>query len=483
MAEYAGYVAPKTVDYGALSSGLLSNKLAAEKLRKSEQSEALKLLQKQQAAEEKARIQKLKEETAEDKLLREDISGIKAAEYVPEKSFNTFATEGLGNIKNEIFELNAALKRGDITRQQYLINYNNLKDQWGQFTGGVKSFKTNLESLTKQVEDGKFSKIGAGLVGMYANTGQLANKVLKVKDVNGVRRLQQYTIDKDGNEIADETITNIGTLANASLFGDFSVDYSKKFKEADEAIGKFKIEEKLTTIESQKQNTKYNALLEQQIQGIIPAPIDKARLLTEKLGYDFYFTQQQKQALLDKGVKEDKMVKFALNDKGAYSPFLTKAQDEEAYNYTKQAIEGRMDYSKTKEKPASVRISTSGKKTQTEIKRDATFKKANDAYKSITELGDNSPYKKRIEKIYRAFYPEFGVTSRILYKDPANKKGIAGLAIYSLDEDGRPEREIDRLLTAEDFFGVYTPRDKKGEEDVEFMTAQEEEEGSLNELK
>jgi hypothetical protein len=36
------------------------------------------------------------------------------------------------------------------------------------------------------------------------------------------------------------------------------------------------------------------------------------------------------------------------------------------------------------------------------------------------------------------------------------------------------------LLTAEDYFGVYTPRDKKGEEDVEFMTA--EEEGDFNDL-
>lgn len=53
---------------------------------------------------------------------------------------------------------------------------------------------------------------------MYANTGQLSNKVLGVKDEKGISRLQQYTVDNDGNRIEDETITNIGTLANPSLF-------------------------------------------------------------------------------------------------------------------------------------------------------------------------------------------------------------------------------------------------------------------------
>ena len=241
MAEYAGYIAPKTVDYGAISSGLLSSKLSAEQLRQSQALARAKLDQK-----ELERRQKL--ERDEDKLLREDLAGIKAAEYVPQKSFNTFATEGLGNIKTKILELNKQKREGTLTTQGYLINYNNLKDQFGQFTSGVASFKTNLEGLTKSVAEGKQSEIGVGLVGMFADTGQLYNKVLGTKDVNGVTRLQQYTIDKDGKEIEDQTITNIGTLAAPSLFSDLAVDYDKKFEDAEKAIGQFKMEQGNVTI-------------------------------------------------------------------------------------------------------------------------------------------------------------------------------------------------------------------------------------------
>lgn len=56
------------------------------------------------------------------------------------------------------------------------------------------------------------------------------------------------------------------------------------------------------------------------------------------------------------------MVEFKLNDKGAYSPIITKDQNAVAYDYTKNALEGRMDYSKTQEKPASIRVNTGDKK-------------------------------------------------------------------------------------------------------------------------
>ena len=47
MAEYAGYIAPKTVDYGAISSGLLSNKISIEQLKQSQELAKAKLLQKE----------------------------------------------------------------------------------------------------------------------------------------------------------------------------------------------------------------------------------------------------------------------------------------------------------------------------------------------------------------------------------------------------------------------------------------------------
>ena len=447
MAEYAGYVAPKTVDYGAISSGLLSSKLSAEQLRQSQALAKAKLDQK-----ELERKQKLERE--DDKLLREDLAGIKAAEYVPQKSFNTFATEGLGNIKTKILELNKLKREGKITNQGYIINYNNLKDQFDQFTSGVKSFKTNLEGLTKSVSEGKQSEIGVGLVGMYADTGQLYNKVLGTKDVNGVARLQQYTIDKDGNQIEDQTITNIGTLSAASLFSDLAVDYNKKFDEAEKAIGQFKREQGLVTITDKGAKANFDAQLQTQIDGIIPQDIDKARLLANKKGYKVYFTEQQKESLLKSGTPKEQLIKFALNDKGAYSPLLTKDQDSEAIKYTKENIISRMDYSKTLEKPARVTVNTGeGKLSQTYKDMLDTLESARNDWNNIKSEGLNSRGAKRITDM---FSNEKGP---VVLKWAPDKKN---LEIWR--DDPTTPQKIMTIRGEEGMYGLYTPKDKKGDE-------------------
>lgn len=471
MAEYAGYVAPTTVDYGALSSGLLSNRLAVEKLKKSEASDALKLLQKQQAADEKARIQKRKEDTEDDKLIREDIKNLGAAEYIPDKSYNTFVTEATGVVKDKIFELNKLKKSGEITNEQYLIAYNSIKDDFtNQFVGASKTFNSNLQELTTSVAKGEQSEIGAGLVGMFADGGQIGNKKIGIKEIGGVPRLQQYTIDKDGNIIEDETITNIGAMKNKALYSDLAVDYNKKFEDANKAIGQFKIEKGSTTIESQKQNPKYKATLDQQIQGIIPSDLDKARLLANQKGYKVYFTQQQKEALLNGGKKEEELLKFALNDKGAYSPYLTDTQKKEAYDYTKSAVEGRMSYAKTLDEPVKVTVNTGDKKDADTKSALRTYRTASKAYNDL--IGSNSAsVLTDIENLFKGSY-DYGAIA-----EPIKRNGkIVGINIYERDSKRQKDLQrgvVDTITNIKDFFRVYTPADRKGKEIVDYETARE----------
>jgi hypothetical protein len=469
MAEYAGYVAPTPIDYGSISSGLLSNRLAVEKLKKAEKSEALKLLQKQQAADEKARMQERKEETEDEKLLRADIEGIKAADYIPQKSFTIFANEGLNNIKSKVFELNKLKKEGKITNQDYLINYNNLKDQWNQFTAGVKSFKDNMQAGTKAIQEGKASKIGAGMFGMFLDTAQLSNKVLGVKDENGVSRLQQYTIDKDGKQIEDQTITNIGTLADLSLYFDNAVDYNKRFEEANKAVGQVKIETGSITVESQQQNEKYKIVLDQQINGILSNDMDKARMLTENMGYSFYFTAEQKKALLDKGIKEENMVEFKLNEKGAYSPIITKAQNEAAVKYTTDAIVGRMNYSKTLDEPKPMKVTVNvPKPTESTKQDDATLDTAIKDWDSIVTKGSASPAIRRIIKYYNNIYRDYGVNVKYVTKSGK----ITGIKVYPYKSDKTLEDNPTAEITGyEDMFGIYTPKNKAGGEYTGFDEA------------
>ena len=470
MAEYAGYVAPKTVDYGAISSGLLSNKLSAEQLRQSQKLAKAKVLQKELQRQQD--IQR-KEETE----FKKDLTSLKIPEATPDKPFNEYIFNGAEKTRSKLTELYEKKQRGEITVTEYNKAYSNFLSQWDQTASTIKSYNSNLQKLTNEIGEGKQSPIGVFKIGKFANAGQYGNKELVPKDDG---RIEQVTYNKDGKPLVTETITNIQALGATDLYSDYSVDYDKIFKQAEDALGEYKKEVGTITTSDKTKSPDFAKNINLVIKGVLNNDDAVVRLLTTKAGYAIYSNDDELQANIDQGIPAEKNIRYIINSKGAWSPDLSVATKVSANKFLYDNIKARLGYAETVDEPRIGRSSTPKKPTEAVKKRTGTYKTSQDAYKSIISLGDKSPYRRRIEKIYRSSYPEFGVTSRILYFDPKTKKNIAGLAIYSLGEDGKPEREVDRLLTAEDYFGAYTPRDKKGEEDVEYKMAAEEEEGSLN---
>jgi hypothetical protein len=470
MAEYAGYVAPKTVDYGAISSGLLSNKISIEQLKQSQELAKSKLLQKELQRQED--IQRKGE--AE---FKKDLTSLKIPEATPDKPFNEYIFNGAEKTRSKLTELYEKKQKGQITVTEYNKAYSNFLSQWDQTASTIKSYNSNLQKLTNEIGEGKQSPIGVFKIGKFANAGQYGNKELVPKDDG---RIEQVTYNKDGKPLVTETITNIQALGATDLYSDYSVDYDKIFKQAEDALGEYKKEVGTITTSDKTKNPDFAKNINLVIKGVLNNDDAVVRLLTTKAGYAIYSNDDELQANIDQGIPAEKNIRYIINSKGAWSPDLSVATKVSANKFLYDNIKARLGYAKTVDEPRIGRSSTPKKPTEAVKKRTGTYKTSQDAYKSIISLGDKSPYRRRIEKIYRSSYPEFGVTSRILYFDPKTKKNIAGLAIYSLGEDGKPEREVDRLLTAEDYFGVYTPRDKKGEEDVEYKMAAEEEEGSLN---
>lgn len=470
MAEYAGYVAPKTVDYGAISSGLLSNKLSAEQLRQSQKLAKAKVLQKELQRQQD--IQR-KEETE----FKKDLTSLKIPEATPDKPFNEYIFNGAEKTRSKLTELYKKKQRGEITVTEYNKAYSNFLSQWDQTASTIKSYNSNLQKLTNEIGEGKQSPIGVFKIGKFANAGQYGNKELVPKDDG---RIEQVTYNKDGKPLVTETITNIQALGATDLYSDYSVDYDKIFKQAEDALGEYKKEVGTITTSDKTKSPDFAKNINLVIKGVLNNDDAVVRLLTTKAGYAIYSNDDELQANIDQGIPAEKNIRYIINSKGAWSPDLSVATKVSANKFLYDNIKARLGYAETVDEPRIGRSSTPKKPTEAVKKRTGTYKTSQDAYKSIISLGDKSPYRRRIEKIYRSSYPEFGVTSRILYFDPKTKKNIAGLAIYSLGEDGKPEREVDRLLTAEDYFGAYTPRDKKGEEDVEYKMAAEEEEGSLN---
>jgi hypothetical protein len=470
MAEYAGYVAPKTVDYGAISSNILSNKLAVEQLKQSQTLAQAKMMLSQYDRQQKAQL-------AEEKNLREDLKGITPPESIPDKTANTFYMDGLFATKEQILELNDMKKKGIITNEDYMRSTSNLQNQWKQVADVTKQYNKNFQELTNEVASGKQSAIGVFLVGKYGNSGQFGNKVLLPSpDRRG--RLEQYTIDKDGNKVKDETVTNIATLGSKSLYSDSPVDYDKLFKESEAAIGQQKIEKGITTISSKKQREDFDELISQQINGLIPTDTDKARLLTAKVGYKIYSNDEDKALALQNGGDPNKLIKFEVNSKGAWGPVLTDAQKNEALNYAKNNIVGRMSYEKTTDEPPRVTVNTGIKKpTEAKTIRNATLKTAKKAFEDILTNGPKSPALQDIKNLYKGYY-ENGVDVEAIVNTKTGK--MMGARVFTLNDEGKRDKEIDRITSVKDMFRLFTPKDRKGQEYVDFGLATQEEEDFNN---
>ena len=472
MAEYAGYVAPQTVDYGAISSNILSNRLAVEQLKQSQALAQAKMYFSQYDRQQKAQL-------AEDKILREDLKGITPPESVPDKTANTFYMDGLFATKDKVFELYDMEKKGIITREQRMVAVSNYQNQWKQVADVTKQYNKNFQELTNEVASGKQSEIGAFLVGKYGNAGQFGNKVLlPSSDMSG--RLEQYTIDKDGNNVKDETLTNIATLGSKSLYSDSAVDYDKLFKESEAAIGQYKIEKGITTIASKAQRADFDKLISQQINGLIPTDTDKARLLTAKVGYKIYSNEEDKALALQNGGDPNKLIKFEVNNKGAWGPVLTDDQKTEALNYAKDNIVGRMSFEKTTDEPPRVTISTGTKKPTEAAKiRKATLQEVKAAWDDMLQKADKSKTYDVLKEYFNSIYQDFGVDIKPLYLNPATKEGIVGAAVYSLDENGK-KTLVKKVTSQKDLYKYYTAKQKMGSEYADYRLATEEEDGAFN---
>jgi hypothetical protein len=56
---------------------------------------------------------------------------------------------------------------------------------------------------------------------------------------------------------------------------------------------------------------------------------------------------------------------------------------------------------------------------------------------------------------------------------------MMGARVFTLTDEGKRDKEIDRITSVKDMFRLFTPKDRKGQEYVDYNLAVEEE-GAFN---
>lgn len=484
MAEYAGYIPTSPVDYGAISSDLLSKKVAIGQMKHAQDLAQYKLQQKE--LETKQKLQR-----EEEKEFKTDLKSLESPTAVPDQTQNTFNYKGLNNSREFLSKLNEEVKSGKRTRSEYNRIFSNLNSQWKQVADVTKNYGENYQKLLDTLP--KQSPLGAWKIGKLGNSAQFGDKELApIEDGT----LVQYTIDPETKQkVKGDTLTNLSLLSNPALWSDTPAKtYPELFSDAEKAIGDYTVEKGDVTITDKTKDPEFQSFLANLTNGIIPDDESKARLLSSIKGFTFYSNEKERQQNVANKLQnltlppeefakakkeaEENQIQMVLNSKGTYDVKLTPDQSAMAEKVTKENIIGRIDYKKTRDEPKQTKvvIAPENKITQTTIARNKTLKSSRKAWVNLTSK-NKSVRDKEIDRLVNLYStPDYPLKGEPKFDKNGN---VTSILIREVEKDKNGNLvygdTFKTIKSEEDVFGAYTPKDKKGSELVDYEAAIEEE--------
>jgi hypothetical protein len=319
MAEYAGYVASAPVDFGAITSGLVSNIISIDQAKREEDRKTLKEF---------------------DKNYDDNVKQIKDFQLSQSQSFNDMVSNLGDQVKKSTLN---AYNTGN-TREVNRVTAN-LKSG----VNNINSAKESINENIKKIRDLTLSKEGVSPIGntyfdLYTDATNFSNGGFVVLP-DGTIPYVKY--DSDGKIISQNSFFDPATIAKVETFYDPNVDYESDLNKWVDKIGSYTDEQGKVTITSPLKNPAFPKAKLTKIEDLTSTPKNTARFLSSVGGYASYKDEKQKEELLkNKKLSEDKLIKVELVD-GIPQPILTDKQMEDAKKLAAEQIDQRVSYKKT----------------------------------------------------------------------------------------------------------------------------------------
>lgn len=320
MAEFAGYVGNQVppIDWGKIGTDLYDkiNKVNDER---------------------EAKRQKIDDD------YNESFSKIGEYEQTTDQSLNEMIYKGVDEVRNSMKTQYDLLKRGAITMSDYKLYKNTAMTDWSTLNKAVKGYGNTIAGVQKLITEGKMSGLGQYNALTYAKLSNLKDAKIMVNPETG--RIYRANIDpKTGTIASDSEVYSPSAMLNPGNLVDLKVDLNDgvtKFLKtvADYGIAKDLGGGKIEVTEDARKNPAYQKALEAQVNSFTVTPRSTTSVLTDYVGdYQFFESETQKKELINKGVKEDKLIKVERKN-GVYEPVPTSTQEEVAKGYVRSQIE------------------------------------------------------------------------------------------------------------------------------------------------
>lgn len=342
MAEYAGYVSSGSIDWSGIAKGLQENVNRGLKARQAKIDEDNKLF---------------------------DDTKKKLGEYenTQSPSYNTRAYQLTSDSRSKLLEWNKQLKSGEITRDQFKINTNNLYEQYDSFVNTSKQFDQYISEVNKKIQSGEagaeyVAKANANMAFMGLADGSAE---LQVGADGGIY------VSKDGTPISIKQWTNIQNLADGKIdvneqISKFTDKVADVVRSSTSATGA-----SVTTDDARQKTEQYNAIKRNAIATVAnrsnPSSIVSILMDNSDLGYQIFMNDNDIKKAVDNAIQkqelengedvsltdeqkqkiqsdiESKAIMYTMSGDGSLNPTLTDAMIADAEKVAGEFFEAQID--------------------------------------------------------------------------------------------------------------------------------------------
>jgi hypothetical protein len=347
MAEYAGYIPGKSIDWLSLAKGV-----------KTDIDQGLKAREERKAADEK--------------LVTDVSSKLRSWESTQNKSFNEVVLNGLDKARTQALDWNRQLKSGEITRNEYQRRMNNLNDSFDAFATTTKNFDQYVVGINKRQEEGlssSFEMFSADLNSRLMNIG--------TKDMNIGDSGDFFVTD-----LVDGSVQNVRNYTNMNNIVDNKIDVAKT---VDSVVSKWdpvvlqqlKAGGATVLTEDPRLNASYQKAKADLIGTLVnkdnPRGIVSILLDNSDLDYNLFYTADDARKVLSRAVESkemadgkamtseertkfeekyfnENMIQVVQDNDGKYQPRITDKMISDANRVAESQIEQQLGFKKEEER-------------------------------------------------------------------------------------------------------------------------------------
>jgi hypothetical protein len=442
MAEYYGYKAPEQADLGKSLANVAELFIGAEEKRAAKRE-------------------------GEQKSLDEARKKINELEQNSNQSQTELVGRGASKARDFILELERMRKSGKITGAEFNRGMSNINDSWDSYAFTTKNMNERLaENMARaQSVDGQPPAASSNEIFNAKVQSELMNT--KNKDFIVANDGNMYMID---NSNPDNPIS-LRSGGNIENIVDNRIDVSGLVSNGIANFGDFTVESGMTTEQGARLQKQYEAAKYDLVHSIVDKKNPRAivSILMDNAGedYDQYYTDTEKNSLLDEAVTREealkgpmtpeqksafrseyektRMIKYVLDENGALQPVVTDKMINDAYDFVDQTVEMSVGSKITEDKP---RVNRGGGPSGQTGKIDITPYEV-DLASTVINAWANKDW----EAIRRATNNKY----YFKWEDDGKKKG---LSVYDEDPDDyeRALKEWNKLSAAEK---IYTEKPEK----------------------